>query len=318
MKEKFEKEYNISGKGATFEKKKDANRYLEDERKETIKPIEGEYKKTVEELKTIEYINKYLNKELKELEIKEKVEIRPEQIHLLPKDIYNRSTGISSKEKLRAFYYGFGQVIYIDKDYYKSRLSLYKAIFHESIHAASFLKFHLKKEEKNPTLYRSGYNAIAQYSTDQEHFCGLNEMIVDQIANNTLTKYKKKFKKSLKITPKEKRQKVGYYPFYILDTILSKVAKKNKENKKDVWNRFKKGLFTGEMMQLREVEKTFGKGSLRMLAALESGTKKEFDDNGYEKILKYFETNNKKKKQKIADQVLTKREKAKYNKQRKQ
>jgi len=53
-------------------------------------------------------------------------------------------------------------------------------------------------------------------------------------------------------------------PLEILEIVLEKIAKNNKEKPEQVWQRFKKGFFTGEMMHLRDVEKTFGKGALRV------------------------------------------------------
>lgn len=318
MKEgKFEKEYKIIGKGLTPEKRKEASVYLEVAKTEAMEPIEGEYIKTKEELKVIKYINKYLNEEFKELGIKEKVGIKPEQIHLLPTDTYNRLHTISSKEKLRAFFYGPNQAVYIDKHDAKTRLDLYKTIFHEAVHAVSFSKFGIKKEKERPFQYRSGYDTMVEGSKEHEHFCGLNEMVVDKVVPEILAKHKKELTKELKITSEEEKQGIHYYPSYILDTIIEKIAEKKGEDKEATWKRFKKGLFTGEMMHLREVERTFGKGSLRMLAALESGTKKDLEEGeDYRKILEYFKTDDEKEREKIADEILIEREKKEYKKQR--
>lgn len=318
MKEgKIEKEYNIVGKGLTPEEKKETSYYLEGRKDGAMEPIEGEYLKTPEELKAIEHINKYLNEEFKELGIKEKVNIKPEQIHLLPADVYNRLPGASAEYKLRAFFHGPNQGIYIDKYDSKTRLELYKTIFHEAVHMASFLKFGMKKEEKRPFLYRSGYDVTVEGAKKHEHFCGLNEMVVDQVVSDMLIKHEKELIKKFKITPEEEKESIYYYPSYVLDVILKKIAQNNNEDIKNTWKRFKKGLFTGEMMHLRKVERTFGKGSLRMLAALESGTKEECDKETYGEILKFFKSDNQEEKDKIAEKILVEREKEEYRKQKK-
>ena len=53
MKEEFKKEYNITGKDLTSEKKEAASVYLNKIKQEMIEPIEGEYIKSQEELRPI-------------------------------------------------------------------------------------------------------------------------------------------------------------------------------------------------------------------------------------------------------------------------
>jgi len=313
--DKIEKEYNIVGKGVIPEEVEDTSHYLEGRKDDAMKLIEGEYIKTPEELNVVKHINQYLNEEFKELDIKEKAKILPDQIHLLPTNIYNRLPSISSKEKLRAFFYSPNQAAYIDKDDAKSRLALYKTMFHESVHVASFLKFRIKKEEGKVNQYRVGYSTGVE---EHEHFTGLNEMVVDKLVHEMLRKHEKELLEEFKITPEESKQTIYYYPSNILDTIIGKIAEKNNEKEEVVWNQFKKGLFAGEMMHLREVERTFGKGSLRMLAALESGTKKDLEGGeDYRKILEYFQTDDEKEREQIAEDILVDREKEEYKKQKK-
>jgi len=312
---RIKREYNIIGKGVIPEETKEASHYLEGKKDDAMELIEGEYVKTPEQLNIIKHINQYLNEEFKELGIKEKIKILPEQIHLLPTDIYNRLSSVFSKEKLRAFFYSPNQGAYIDKDDAKSRLDLYKTMFHESVHMASFLKFRIKKQEGKVNQYRVGYSTWLE---EHGHFTGLNEMVVDKLIPEMLRKHKKELLKEFEITPEESEQITYYYPSDILDTIISKLAEKDDEKEEEIWKRFKKGLFTGEMMHLREIERILGKGSLRMLAALESGTKKDLEKGeDYRKILEYFQTDDEKEREQIAEDILVNREKEEYKKQKK-
>lgn len=316
---KFEKEYNIVGRNLTPEFREEVVKDLEKRRIESMKPIEGEYLKTPEEVKIIEKFNEYLNEEFEELDIKEKVDIKPEQIHLLPKDVYNRLPNISSKTETRAFFSPLNQKICIDKDHYKNRLNLYKSILHESIHAVSFLKFIVGEKEKKPPLRRSGYDIGTMGEFEHEYFEGLNEMIVDDIVREILVKHADELRKELKVTKWEEEKTNGiFYSRDILRIIIEKIARNNREKEGEIWTGFKRGLFTGEMMHLREVERTFGKGSLRVLAALECGTKKEIpNEEAYKKVLNYFQTDSDEGRDKIANEILAEEKLKKYKKQKK-
>jgi hypothetical protein len=320
MNEKFEKNYNIAGKDLTPEKRGELVKDLEYRRIESMKPIEGEYLKSPEEFKIIKSFNKYLNEEQEDLGIKDKVEIVPEQIHLLPKDVYNRMQGISSKTETRAIFSPLNQKICIDKDHYKNRLNLYKSILHESIHAASFSKFIVGEKEKRPPLRRSGYHiGTLMEDVKHEYFEGLNEMIADETARDILTKHRDELRKELNITSWEERKTTGsFYSRDILHTIIEKIADKNNEEERNTWTRFKRGLFTGEMMHLREMERTFGKGSLRVLAAVECGTKEGIpDEEAHKKALDYFQIDNEEERDKIANEILAEEKLKEYKKQRK-
>ena len=94
---------------------------------------------------------------------------------------------------------------------------------------------------------------------------------------------------------------------------MEKIAEKNSESKEAVWMRFKKGEFTGEMMHLREVERTFGKGALRVLAALGSGTRNMKRSKLIEQTESYFKTDDVAAQEKIAKEILIERERLRYD-----
>ena len=280
-----------------------------------MKPIEGELEKTEEEVEVINKINEYLNKEFIELGIKDRSEIVPEQIHLLPEDVYRKKFPDIDVD---AFHDSLNQGICLNKSSHPSRTELYVAILHECIHLASAKNYYYNINRDKIFQYRSGYISFNPREDEHEHFRGLNEMVVDGVRADILKKYGKKFAKEFKFSKQEKKKTFDAYPPLILDVIINKIADKNKEKKDVIWKRFKKGLFTGEMMPLREVERAFGKGALRILASLESGASREVkDEKVYSKILTYIDTDDEKEREKIADEILVERERVRYKKQRK-
>jgi len=51
----------------------------------------------------------------------------------------------------------------------------------------------------------------------------------------------------------------------ILEIIISGIAKHNNETTEEVRSRFKKSLFTGEILHIRDIEKAFGEGALKKI-----------------------------------------------------
>lgn len=77
---------------------------------------------------------------------------------------------------------------YIEKSG-RSRLALYKTIFHEAIHIASFRKYHADAEQRIFQSYRTGYNTQHTREENHEHFRGLNEAVVDKTVMDILRKH---------------------------------------------------------------------------------------------------------------------------------
>lgn len=305
------KEYHIFGKKLTFDEAKKAVCYLEREKQKYSRPLEGEIEKTPDELKFIETINQYLNQEFEELGIKETPDVAPEQIHLLTREGYKK---YAPREPSGAVSDPMKQGVIIDKSSRTNRLALYKTIFHESIHLLGCKKYCFDAEYKMVKPYRSGYATHHPESAYHEHFRGLNEAVIDKIIIEIFNKHKDELKKEFNITPKENQESIVYfYPWVeILNKIIQEIAEKNNEDEKMAWQRFKKGYFTGEMMHLREIEKTFGKGALRVLAAVESDIKDVPEEKMKQQLLEYFETDDERTKNKIAAEILSERERLKY------
>ncbi len=307
--------HHIFGKDLTYEEAEKTGRYLDRKKEEALKPLEDEIKKTPEEIKFIEKINDYLNNEFAELNIKEKFFISPEQIHFVP------GTSKEKEEKIFGRTFIPGGAIHIYTSVCENRLSVYKTIVHEIIHLASAKKYYVNVAEKIVKPYRLGYGIYHHQEKEHEHFRGLTEAVTDKIILEIFRKHYEEISHELAILPaEEEKTPAPYCGEYIdiLETIIKKIAEKNNEDENTVWQKFKKGLFTGEMMHLQEIEKTFGKGALRVLAALESGTKELPEQEINNKILRYFETGDENEKDKIAHEILIERERLKYRQRKNQ
>ncbi len=298
----MEKEPIIIGKNLTLEDKEEIKNRLEKIKEQARQPIEGEFEKTEDELKFIERVNSYIGEELWGLGLEDKPEIKPEQVHLLPKEVFDEwfpelgSQACSSANR---------RAIYIDKSASTGlRLPVFKSLLHESLHLASHYKF--RSEENKGMAYRFGYK-IYNPKNDHEHFSGLNEAVIDKTAKEIFAKREKELADEFGF-PESEKKTLFWYDEYVkpLEAIIGKIAEKNGETGETVWRRFKKGLFTGEMMHLREVERVFGKDALKVFAALGQTTKFLSVDEVNEKVLRYFETDDPEERQKLAKTILGK------------
>lgn len=197
----------------------------------------------------------------------------------------------------------------------KTRLQAYKSLLHEVVHQISYRSVYANPETRETYVIRSGYNNNQATEEHHEHFRGMNEAVVDSIVKEVLQKHAAELVKDFNITDKEQKESVNYYDDYmdVLNIVMEKIAGKNNEGKTAVWTRFKKGEFSGEMMHLREVERTFGNGALRVLAALGSGTRNMRFSKLVEQMKSYFRTDDTAAQEKIAKEILIERERLRYD-----
>ncbi len=246
--------------------------------------IPEELEKNTKTIKFIDSLNNFIKKEFEELKIEqEPKEIKSEQIHLVPEKIYKTEFPNES----RAVYLPSKESIFMNAKAFDSIPEFYASIVHEFLHFESFF------EDKN-TAVRSGYRSLKKENNKvQTRFRGLNEMIIDKFAQEILEKNKKDLKK-ININLETKKLSPEKYSPLILNKIIEKIAQKKDQEQEKVWEKFKKSLFTGKMMHLRDVERTFGKDSLRLLSEFYSENKEKGErQEEYFDILNYFRFNNK-------------------------
>ena len=302
-------ELNLHGKGLDAEEREKAAKHFEKNLQEGLEPVPGEIDKSGEIFNFIETINGYLNEELQSLGLGE-VQLDARRIHVLPPEVFQRE--FPHRPDANGVYRGNEDGVYVEKD--KSRLQAYKSLLHEVVHQIAFRSFFANPETRQTYTTRNGYTNEQANEENHEHFRGLNEAVVDSIVKEVFMKHKDELIKEFSISEEEQKESVSYYQGYmdILNIVMDKIAERNDESRESVWSRFKKGEFTGEMMHMRDVEKTFGKGALRVLAALGSGTKNARRSKLIEEMKEYFQTDDEAVRERLAKEILIERERLKY------
>lgn len=278
--------------------------------------IPNEYEKSSEEIKAIEVINNYIQKEIKTLGLNPRNSIENDRVHFINKDIANalkiKSDGAYSNEK--------DSVFLVKDNFKKGRLNFYKTLLHEIIHYYSFNAIMATQHNHSINNYRSGYTGKNHTDDDlHEHFRGFNEVLVEKILKDILIKNNKELIQEFNISELEINNQSNISLYYqpeiqVVEMMVNRMAEGLKKSPEEIWQKFKKGFFTGEMMHLREVENFFGPGSLRVLSAMSSdGNTKNVDNRDlFAKFEQFFQAENQEQRDKIANQILSERERLKY------
>ncbi|MEK9180464.1 MAG: hypothetical protein AAB897_03570 [Patescibacteria group bacterium] len=278
-----------------------------------LKQIEGESEKTGRERWIIEKINEYLNKELSLLGIKEGVALPQENFHFLSQEVYKKfaasqkfAEGINA-ENIPAFYSSDYGAAYINKDQ-GTDLQRFVRLFHEAVHKASAVVAHTNLDKKI-SRRRLGYRITRNPNGgegDAIRLYGFNEAVTETATREILSKHRNELEGTLATDEEKSDPKLFTYDTerYIIDLIIQKIAEADGEGREIVWNRIKRGLFTGEMMHLRQVEKIFGRKSLKMLSLLGTSGGKLSRKETTKKITAYFEADDTNMRQQIAEDLL--------------
>ena len=284
--------------------------------------------KTSEELAFIKKANQWLSEEMVTLGIDlGKIEsIDPRQIHYLQGDTF--AAYFPRSEFLRGFARVDTGEIFIDKSKL-DRLNVFTVTLHEMVHLKSYygIKYHARKDIEFGVRGRSGYSTSYNIykgrefneKEEYEYFRGLNEAVTDRVMLDILIRNKEAFLRDFKVTQEERNKGIVYYRFFadILDTIIKRVSQMKNENEKETAIRFKKCLFTGEIMHLRDVERAYEKGALRIFASMGSIEPLEnFNEDMAKKYKAYFSTEKKEERERIAQEILKGRELEKYKKRK--
>lgn len=318
MNEKF-----IFGQDLSASEKKKFEKELLEIKKESQEKIEGEYEKSEEELKFIGLVNKYIAQEFKELGIGKFPGLKPDQFHIISRSSYEK---LDFHKDSIGYMNPMQSVAYANKDAVEHRLELYKNILHEAVHLSSIEKNQAIEKDDGIYInnYRLGYTVSSNIEDDfgesHEHFRGLNEGITDMMVEDILKKHADELIMELKVKPGEEKKPINWYGQYkaLMKEIIYRIAEEKGEKYEDVWSRFKRGCFTGEMMHFRDIERTFGKGSLRILASAfrldvnDDGERHEID----EKIFEYFDAVDEDERNKLAGEILNEREFESYLKRK--
>ena len=314
----------IIGKNLS-EEQKEAARAALDRRKEGFEqPLEGEYTKDEFDLRFIDTINWYIKKRFEELKIdRPSSSLTPRQFHLLSAESFAEHFPHRAARGANGFYDPRGDSVIINKDTPSRagdrrdpRLRLYMTMMHEAIHAVSVKKFSVSGERLRQT--KIGYQIGKPYD-DRQLLVGLNEVITDIFARIFFQRYQKQIEKKFNLKYSEGNLWAGYAAYRdVWYLIANKISEKTGESVGEINSRYQRGLFTGEMMHLREIEEMFGKDALRVLAALgcrEAGVEatqqlqdtKKIDDM----VLHFFQSQDPNEKKELAGEILARSKQAK-------
>ena len=244
----------------------------------------GEVQKTEKEFGMIGEVEGLINQELKDLSLPEDFSLNSEDVHFVEKNSLLK--GIQFEKTLGNIHSLTGDIQVFS---YKDPVSLIKntiakifnknlhshqkefsTLVHESVHAQSHKKNELIYENKELAYINSGYRFGYELESDKRLsrslpslFEGFNEGVVQQTANDIIEKSNDKNLDIKKVSNKSYSSQVR-----VVNSIAEKIAQFKGVTKEDVLNKIKKNQFTGEMMNLRDVEKVYGEGSLRILASM--------------------------------------------------
>ncbi len=244
-----------------------------------------------------------------------------DHIHLLDGDMYKLITGCKSVAVYRT--QDDNVLINWHKVLHPNSYTYVKLLVHEILHNYSFQAVHISKDKKlnhkQITDYRNGYLSINPSERGHEHFRGLNEAVIERYAAELVTQNKERFDYATNgraAIGGEQIDLVYQSERKVLDVIIKGLASAGEKEEDEIWTEMKRGLFNGNLLHLKDVDKVFGKGSLRVLAALgqnshPSGLDK-FTEKKNELILKYFESKNESERRALALEILNERERGRY------
>lgn len=307
--------YNFTEINLTEEKKNELTqniiKYKNQKRCEEV--LKGELEKTSNEYALINQTESFINNELLRLSLPNNFKIDPKEIHFLPTNDnqYKENIGTSgaySMQTERVYLFKkneenkkiLNKIEYFIESYIRKifnkniKEEKFETIIHESIHSSSHHKY---IGDKVPTQYRIGYELIKnRVSKNIKLFEGFNESVVQKTTLDILNhedKNGKEYINNLIDTMYSEHM-------FILDQIIKKISIVKNQSQNEVWERFKKAQFTGEMMHLRDVEGAFGPGSLRVLSSIRAS------EPPHRSLLyyTYFSTDNKEAKDIIARILL--------------
>jgi|GEM_PF-2053909 len=293
------------GRLYTEDEKKNLNATLSKWSEKSSERIEGESEKTEEEIKMIGILNSIIKSELESLGIEIYDPILLDKIHILPSNIFIEKFPNTNSE---AFFLSIKDAIYINKDKVDTKVCTFSALLHELIHRASTIKLYA---DNNDGIYdaRVGYRIRSPWKKPEREnrLRGFNELMTDHTVYKILIKNQKLLQNFMNISREDIKGPIYSYMHYapILESIVKKVAEDKNLSHLEVFDDFERGQFKDDILILKDVEKSFGKGSLEILSLLEIFKNKENNDKLEIMIKEFFSEEDDSKRQAIHDKILT-------------
>jgi hypothetical protein len=249
--------------------------------------LAGEREKTPEEIRLLKLIHNLLDLEFKDLGIPTPFALPEESVHFvspLPvgvavSSMMKRSIEICPEESFNTF-------------------DFVKILIHEFIHTYSRSAIFYRDEFLGTgaalSPYRSGYlisNRGRNGVKDHDHFRAFNEGVVDKMAVDMLIKYAGEMLDIYEDSSEKRIKGTNLHEYeqtFLIHKIIDGVASETGKAYEEVWRTIKRGLFTGEMMPLRDIERVYGKGSLKVLDCSIEYPQTIEDKEQNKRVLMYF------------------------------
>jgi hypothetical protein len=263
-------EYNFIIHGdATPEEKEDHEEWAQGWLKESMRPIEGELEKTPQELKLLNLINDDVESNFATLGLENPPAILPEQIHFLNDKGFTAVLGQRGEHDNPGEPPAFQKrgAVYVNRERYESKVQLVDDVAHECFHLASVHKF--IANGKKLAEYRLGYNLISSRAKSFEPFRGLNEAVTEQSVMEFMHKYKSSLVQEFGIDAADLSAYRGYaykVSRAILTRLISGIAAYRGEEPFAVWHRIERGMYSGDMMHLRDIAKAFDARTFQLVS----------------------------------------------------
>lgn len=327
MNENFPQNPKIAGKGLDEKLVGFAQQNVEKSIAHGKLPMESELEKTRGEARLIDGVNTLLLAELEKLDVEPNRVLEENQVHIFSKDdeketnknshgqfkqktqkILLKREEKSFKEKTKNY---IDEILGKEIDSSRNRYSFLCTLLHETIHHYGHISYHADLDNKKVSTYRVGYLVENTFNkeSNHEHFSGFNEGVVERLTRELLAKNQDYINKKLKIDTKEKDKAdtTNNYNFNVklVEILTKKISEHEKIPEKEVWDRFKRGHFTGEMMHLRSIEKLYGEGSLRFIASINDIIKEKNNDWTRAHILTYLNEDDPEKRKEIYEKYLS-------------
>ena len=263
----MEKGPKFIGRSYGKEELAQAEKSLEKWAEESAVPVEGEEEKTEEDRAYIDKANDLLQRRLADLGIPY-TPVSPEKIHLLSAEAYGKRLGNSADH---GFTSAFDDAIFVNKDKHHGGADVLDTLVHEMVHRASKRRF-FGSGEHGMVPARIGYRLASPWKEPEGRaaLTGFNEIVTAYMAVRILEATKDELEEELGIAKKDIEEFPYGYAQYnnVFSKIVRGVAMTKGISVGEVMDSFERGQFAENLFALKDIEATFGKGSLRVLACL--------------------------------------------------
>jgi hypothetical protein len=309
-----ERLWDYHGVDITEEHQPLLNRYFRNIRREGIETFPEELEKTPADIALLRAINGYLRQEFINLGLTY-TPFKGRQFHFFDEEGINRNIPNHSEDAFRTKTTDY---VVVQKDAW-DEAAFPLVLIHQAVRFKEYRAYHAHAALMRVTEERSGYVNQNPHEKEHEHYLGFDSAVSQKLAREI---FLSRLSHLSRITGVELTGQLDTafssdydMALQILDTIITRVSGHLQLSPEEVWQGYKRALFTGNLFHLRAIEKAFGDGSLRVLAAWESATIYAQDAVIEQQILQYFKTDDVNQRHSIALNILNERERLRYMKQ---